>query len=52
MACGKDADCWKAPFSKITMLKVKEEMVSESRLVYFIYLVCNMLVGLVVHQFK
>ena len=52
MACGKDANCWQAPFSKMTMLKVKEEMVRESRLVFFIYLVCNMCVGLVVHQFK
>ena len=29
MAIGKDTDCWKAPFSKEAMLKVKRDLVSD-----------------------
>ena len=35
-ACGKDADCWQALYSKITMLKLKKDLVSDCKLIFCI----------------
>ena len=34
MVYGKVADCWQAPYSKIAMLKVKEDMISDCKLIF------------------
>ena len=35
MASGKDADCWQEPFLKMAMLKVKEDIISDFKLICF-----------------
>ena len=51
MACEKDADYWQALFLKMTMLKIKEDMVKDCKLI-FLFSWWNMYVKLVVYQFK
>ena len=36
LACGKDADCWQVLFSKMAILKVKEDMATDCKLIFFI----------------
>ena len=36
VACGKDVDCWQAPFLKMAMVKVREDMTSDCYLIFFI----------------
>ena len=51
VVCGKDADCWQAPFSNMAMVKVKEEMVSDFNFILS-FSWYNTYLGLFVHLFK
>ena len=35
LVCGKDANCWQAPTLEMTMLKVKEDMVTDCKVIFF-----------------
>ena len=49
VACGKDGDCWQAPFSKMAMLKGKRKYDCK---IIFSSMLYNVNVELVVHLFK